>query len=304
MKVLCTYCEMEGRPALIEEKEPLGDPMITHGICAEHRRQLYREMEVMRRKLAAPGSGQYGRLPVSLRAVGHTSEVSGGQLPGTVRTVGVGGVTMEFPVRVPPGSLLRVVIERQRGPLEVEGRVVWATVLPGGVLHGIAFLTPKDPEFAADLYMDEVRSRGVASGGPGQKGAGGRGPAIPEYQIQRRMPRVTLPSQPAGRTRATGTVRLLDLSLSGARVEHLQLLQPGSTCHLELPAVLGSRLLSAQVVWSRIVGTEPSPEGERLLRYHSGLMFPWVTPDQETILAHALEMAASGVSLEGGELLL
>ncbi len=304
MKVLCTYCEMEGRPALIEEKEPRGDAMITHGICAKHRRQLYREMEVLRRKLAAPGSGQYGRLPVSLRAVGHTPQVIGGQLRGTVRTVGVGGVTVEFPMRVPPGSFLRVVIERQRGPLEVEGRVVWAAVLPDGVLHGVAFLTPKDPEFAGDLYMDEVRSRGVASGGPGPKDAGGTGPAIPEYQNQRRTPRITLPSQPAGRTRATGAVRLLDLSLNGARVEHLQLLHPGSTFHLELPAVLGSRLLSAQVVWSRIVGTEASQEGERLLRYQSGLMFPWVTPDQESILAKALEIAASGVSLEGGELLL
>ncbi len=302
MKVLCTYCEMEGKPALIEEKEPLGDPMITHGICVEHRRQLYREMEVLRRELAAPGSRQYGRLPVSLPAVGRTSQVSGGQLRGTVRTVGVGGVTVEFPVEVPPGSLLRVVIERQSGPLEVEGRVVWAAVLPDRVLHGVAVLTPKGPEFAADLFVEEARFRELVPGGPGQKDAGGTEPAILGYQKQRRVPRITLPSQPAAWTRAPETVRFLDLSLNGARVEHLQLLHPGSTYHLELPAVLGSRLLAAQVVWSRVVGTEASPEGERLLRYQSGLMFPWVTADQHTILAQALEMAASGVPFEGGGL--
>jgi hypothetical protein len=298
MKILCTYCEMEGKPALIEEQEPLGDPTITHGICAEHRRQLYQEMEVIRMQLAAPGSRQYGRLPVALRAVGHTPQVGGGPLRGTVRTIGVGGLTVEFPVEVPPGSLLRVIIERQRGPLEVEGRVVWAAAVIDVVLHGLAFLTPKDPEFAVDLFMEEVRLREVVPGGPGQKDGGSKGLTPPEHQKQRRAPRITLPSQPAARTRATETVRLLDLSLNGARVEHLNILRPGTACSLELPASLGSLGLGVQVVWSRVVGSEPRLEGDRLLRYQSGLTFPQVTAEQHTILTRALEKAASGVSSE------
>lgn len=298
MKVVCTYCEMEGKLALIGEKEPLADPTITHGICAEHRRHLYQEMEVLRRELAASGSRQFGRLPVSLRAIGHTPQVSGGPLRGTVRTVGVGGLTVEFPMEVPPGSLLRVLIERQHGPLEVEGRVVWAAGVSDAVLHGLAFLTPKDPTFAVDLFIEEVRSREVVPGGPGQEDGGSKGLATAEYQTQRRVPRITLPSQPTARTRATGTVRLLDLSVYGARVEHLNILRPGTACHLLLPASLGSLALGVQVVWSRVVGTEPRSDGDRLLRYQTGLMFPQVTAEQNTILAQALEKAASGVSLE------
>ncbi len=45
MKVVCVYCATEGKPALIGEKEPLDDPRVTHGICAEHQRRLARAAE-------------------------------------------------------------------------------------------------------------------------------------------------------------------------------------------------------------------------------------------------------------------
>lgn len=301
MKVLCTHCEMEGKAALIEELEPIGDPTITHGICADHRRQLYKEMEVIRLQLAAPGSRQYGRLPVALRAVGQTPQAGGGPLRGTVRTIGVGGLTVEFPGEVPPGSHLRVVIERQRGPLEVEGRVVWTAAVSDVVLHGLAFPTPKDPEFAADLFIEEVRLREAGSGRSVRKEGGSQELAIPEQQKPRRAPRIPLPSQPMARTHATETVRLIDLSLNGARVEHLNILRPGTACSLELPASLGSLALGVQVVWSRVVGAEPSPEGDRLLRYQSGLTFPQVTAEQHTCLTRALEKASSGITGEKEE---
>ncbi len=123
-----------------------------------------------------------------------------------------------------------------------------------------------------------------------------------DHQKQREVPRITLPGHPAARARATLEVHLLDLSLRGSRIEHMQLLRPGSGCHLELPAALGSLVLAAQVVWSRVVGTGASPEGERLLRYQSGLMFPQITAEQHTILTRALEEAASGIPLAGGGL--
>jgi hypothetical protein len=123
-----------------------------------------------------------------------------------------------------------------------------------------------------------------------------------DYQKQRAVPRLTLPGHPTARARATLEVGLLDLSLKGARIEHLNLLRPNSACHLELPAALGSLVLAAQVRWSRVVGTEASPEGERLLRYQSGLMFLQVTPEHHTLLVQALEQAASGVPLGNGGL--
>ncbi len=90
--------------------------------------------------------------------------------------------------------------------------------------------------------------------------ARGKG-TMPEYRKQRRVPRIALPGQPAARSRATETVRLLDLSLNGARIEHLNILRPGGTCTVELSPPLGGLHLSAQVVWSRVVGTEAGSGG-------------------------------------------
>ncbi|MBI4537685.1 MAG: hypothetical protein HY712_06985 [candidate division NC10 bacterium] len=44
MKVVCAYCEREGRPSVIAEKDPIDDPTLTHGICPEHLRQLREEI--------------------------------------------------------------------------------------------------------------------------------------------------------------------------------------------------------------------------------------------------------------------
>lgn len=40
MRVICSWCENEGRPALVREKAPLSDNRDTHGICADHLQQL------------------------------------------------------------------------------------------------------------------------------------------------------------------------------------------------------------------------------------------------------------------------
>jgi len=123
-----------------------------------------------------------------------------------------------------------------------------------------------------------------------------------ECQKQRRVPRIPLPDRPAARTRVSETVHLLDVSLTGARLEHLNILRPGAPCTVELPPTLGALVLAGQVVWSRVVGAEASPEGNRLLRYQSGLLFSGVTPEQHTILGQALEKAGSGVTLSNGGL--
>jgi hypothetical protein len=125
-----------------------------------------------------------------------------------------------------------------------------------------------------------------------------------DYRKPRQVPRISLPGQPAARTRSTETVRLLDLSLKGVRIEHLSLLRPGGPCTVEFPAAFGSLVLPAQVVWSRVIGTDASPEGERILRYQSGLTFPQVTAEQQTILAQALEKATSSDAQKNGGLTL
>ena len=88
---------------------------------------------------------------------------------------------------------------------------------------------------------------------------------------------------------ATHEVRILDLSLGGARVEHTNILRPGGMCHLRVP--LGSRrvTLLCRVVWSTAVGrAEGEAHGTGLL-FHSGLEFSGPASDMQTLLAAYLE---------------
>jgi hypothetical protein len=82
---------------------------------------------------------------------------------------------------------------------------------------------------------------------------------------------------------------LLDLSPTGARIEHLALLRPGSRCTLQVPAPAGMPRLSAQVIWTAVMGEARLPEGQRVLRYHSGLLFVALSPAQERAVASLLE---------------
>jgi hypothetical protein len=49
MRVLCAWCEREGRPALLREDPPFDDPLPTHGVCDEHSAHLMAALtEIMR----------------------------------------------------------------------------------------------------------------------------------------------------------------------------------------------------------------------------------------------------------------
>jgi hypothetical protein len=37
MRVICAWCQEEGKPGFVREKEPFDDPEETHGVCAEHK---------------------------------------------------------------------------------------------------------------------------------------------------------------------------------------------------------------------------------------------------------------------------
>ena len=37
MKIVCAWCEEEGKPALVREDEPLDDPSVVDGVCGFHR---------------------------------------------------------------------------------------------------------------------------------------------------------------------------------------------------------------------------------------------------------------------------
>ena len=98
----------------------------------------------------------------------------------------------------------------------------------------------------------------------------------------------------SGRARATLDIHILDLSLTGAHIEHSAQLPPGSPCTIELPPEGKPLFLSAQVVWSVFVGAQQIQGGERVLRYHSGLSFIALTANQRRVLASLLEELSAG----------
>jgi len=117
-----------------------------------------------------------------------------------------------------------------------------------------------------------------------------------EYQEKRGAPRTVLPNHPTAWTHDGLAVRLLDLSLTGARIEHLDLLPFGLQGSLELPAALGFLLISTQVVWCAAIKEERYARGDRRLRACSGLKFVELTEYQQTVLERALKELAAGAS--------
>jgi len=115
-----------------------------------------------------------------------------------------------------------------------------------------------------------------------------------ERNEQRKAPRITIAGGLSGRARATLDIHILDLSLTGAHIEHSAQLPPGSPCTIELPSEGKPLFLSAQVVWGVLVGAQQIQGGERLLRYHSGLSFAALTADQRRLLASLLEELSAG----------
>jgi PilZ domain len=118
------------------------------------------------------------------------------------------------------------------------------------------------------------------------------------HRERRKSPRMGLPARPPARAREAREVRLVDLSLHGAGIEHRGLLRPGAPCHLELPSGPGALVLTAEVVWSTIIGSERTAQGERQLLSRSGLRFGKLTGDQRRAVAETLQqLALSAVPL-------
>jgi hypothetical protein len=111
------------------------------------------------------------------------------------------------------------------------------------------------------------------------------------HSEKRAVPRTVFPERLSARVRETHEVRLVDLSVQGARIEHRGLLPPGSPCRLELPRSFGDLVLAAEVVWSTVIGAERTTQGERHLLSRTGLKFGRLTVEQRRALAESLREA-------------
>ena len=115
-----------------------------------------------------------------------------------------------------------------------------------------------------------------------------------QFQERRRTPRILVSGRMGGRVRATMDVRIIELSATGSRIEHGELLRPGSACAIQFQSAVGSVILSARIIHSAVVGAAPKPDGERRLRYQSGLAFVDVTPEQRVALEEILKRVIPG----------
>ena len=151
MKLVCTYCEAQGTARVMEEVPPFDDRTVSHGLCAVHRQLLRQDLEALRQDIGGGPTRRFGRLAVALPAVCRIAGLKDLVLLGTVRTVGDGGMAVEFPGKLPAGSFLRVAVQLQPRPIEVECRLLYTAPGPGTVIHGLAFTEPKPRGFAVAL---------------------------------------------------------------------------------------------------------------------------------------------------------
>jgi hypothetical protein len=105
-----------------------------------------------------------------------------------------------------------------------------------------------------------------------------------------RAERLPVPIGLSDRGLADRPVRLVNLSLGGACIEHLQPLPAWGTCFVGLAPALGGIHLEGQVVWSRPAGQQPDTQGQPQVFYRRGLRFAWLTAEQQAGLAAALEI--------------
>ncbi len=104
---------------------------------------------------AACGKRRYARLNVSLPVSAWPLETPGPELQGRLHRVAEGGLEVELPEAVVPGTPLGVRLHTRRGPIELTGKVVFSRATETTVRHGLAFFQPKDSHFVLDLFLHE-----------------------------------------------------------------------------------------------------------------------------------------------------
>jgi len=90
---------------------------------------------------------------------------------------------------------------------------------------------------------------------------------------RRRHPRANVGGRKKGKVNATYDVSLLDISLGGSLIEHVQVVQPESTFELGLILQGQKMKLSCRVVRSAVHRSEGGSRGGGKLIYRTGLEF-------------------------------
>lgn len=93
----------------------------------------------------------------------------------------------------------------------------------------------------------------------------------------RKSGRINLPAALQASVDLRNQVNVINLSASGAMIEHVDRLCPGGICILFLPLPGVNLRLRAQLVWSQVIKIDRVSEGGGSIRFRSGLHFPNLT---------------------------
>jgi len=107
---------------------------------------------------------------------------------------------------------------------------------------------------------------------------------------RRHVARLPVSIQLSGRGMGQLSVRLLDLSPEGARIEHVRPLADRGLCFLNLPLALGGAWLRVEAIWTQVTERQKVVEGKGGVTYQCGLQFTLLTPGQRASLTAALAL--------------
>lgn len=116
-----------------------------------------------------------------------------------------------------------------------------------------------------------------------------------ELQERREEPRTGLAERPPARVRGLREVRLLDLSPTGAQIEHLDLFRLGASCAIDLPPPCGALGVPARVIWCTVIGRKRKLGGDSHLVARSGLRFTNLSSTQHATLADTVQFLATAM---------
>ena len=94
-----------------------------------------------------------------------------------------------------------------------------------------------------------------------------------EYRHTRKHPRFAVEGKIKGRITGLHDASLVNISLGGVLIEHLQVVRPGTVSLLDI-SFQGKRVsVTCRVVRSLVDRVAREPDGQRALVYHTGLEF-------------------------------
>lgn len=123
-----------------------------------------------------------------------------------------------------------------------------------------------------------------------------------DFVEKRRAPRVIVEGRFGSNIRAVIEASLLDLSTTGALIEHIHVLHPGSTYNLTIFARERELVLKCRVVRSFVSHSKKTETGETVLIYKSGLEF--IEPKKEDVewISQLVKSLSSGGGVSIGKL--